>query len=643
MNDHGFEWYEGLMTELRVDFAPRNNLFDEIDKMVRPEWSLPEDFTAVIKDVMAVVDTAPSDAINSGAIALSGSNPVFNVQPFMANIAEHDRAQRMEDNLSYHFDQANIRGNGTLMYDVAESSLRYNTICVRVDDLAHIFPQDRRKWTPLQKRAWSYGRFLAKAYHPKGIYFLESSNNVLSFIGHEQSFKVQALMEHWKLYENNNTDEGRRVARALRKLEDDLNVIDSKRYPMQNLSLIQTYCLDDDKLVVWAGLMDKDGEAVFSGSVKTAHTYDFVDQENKLGFLNWSIRVAGSRLEEAMEYRVNPLLAPLYWSRAWDKLNLAKSIVYSEPIRRARNPRGVSRTNSGDSPNVDYENGNEINLRVGEDYTPFQPITMDENALAVINALESSMIRTTGASLIGDASKLSSNTPFATYSAMIKVALSRLNKQRDNMALSASDVACLFLWWADKTDLPLTSFTKFDTEYRTGTKMRRGQLIETGSDDYDLNHLGVSSKIIAMTPTDEMEQLNMAVMLSTKLNYPVSKALEKIGYENVGLTYELWAREFLKNAELQAQAAGMLAEAQETAQLTAQQNAQSQKSPAAQPPEGGATGMTGSEEGMSGASFGPLGGTTGVNPAFSGMSPYQGAPSMTRETISGTDRLSQQR
>lgn len=627
MPKHGVDWYQGLVVDLEHEFSARNRLFDEIDRMVRPEWTLPEEFTAVIKDVMAVVDTAPSDAINSGAIALSGSSPIFSVAPFMANVAEYDRAQRLEDNLSYHFDRANHRGNGTLMYDIAESSLKYNTICVRTDDLLHIFPKDRKRWTPLQRRAWGYGRFLVQAFNPKTVYYLETSIGI-STVAHVQSLKVADVITHWELYQNNDTDEGRQVAEALRRLKEDLDILKAKDYPLRNLSFTQTYCIDDDRIVVWGSLCDHEGEPIKMTGASLNDDYVFADQKNENGFINWTIRVAGSRLEKALEYRVNPLLAPLYWSQSWDKLNLAKSIVYSEPIRRARNPRGVSITQSGEPPNVDYENGNEINLRTGEDYKPFQPITMDANALAVINALESAMVRTTGASLIGDATRMSSNTPFATFSAMVKVALSRLDKQRDIMARTCSDVACHMLWWVDKTKTPLQSFAGSDKEYRSGTRIRYGQMIETASTDYDLDNLGISAKIIPMTPTDRMEQLNTAILLSTKLNYPISKALEDIGYENVGLNYELWAREFLRNAQLQAQAAAMLAEAQLSVQ---QQQQQQQQQP------------MGAEGDIAQNSFGALGGTPGVNPAFGGMSPTQGAPSMTREAITGMDRLTQQR
>src|SRR3990167_5825525 len=123
--EHSVDWYMGLVKDLETDFGPRNTLFDRIDEMVRPSWSLPAAFTETVKNVMSIVDTAPSDAINSGAIAFSGSTPIFNVSPFAPNVAEYDRAQALEDGLSWHFKRSNRRGNGTVMYDMAGSSLRY--------------------------------------------------------------------------------------------------------------------------------------------------------------------------------------------------------------------------------------------------------------------------------------------------------------------------------------------------------------------------------------------------------------------------------------------------------------------------------------------------------------------------------------
>lgn len=655
--EHEIDWYMGLMDELDEEFDPVVTLFDKIDDMIRPTWSLPTDFTNVIKDVMAVIDTGPSDAINSGAIALSGSTPIFSVAPQSPHMPEYDRVEAIEDNLTAHFKRGNKRGDGTLMYDIAESSLRHNTICVRVDDLAHILPKDSKKWSTLQRMAWAQGRFLYKAYNAKLIRYMHSDLG-LTVVGFRKTMRVMDAINHWELYENNSTKEGDMIATALGDLKDALGEEKKKSgFDLKKTYLTQAYMIDHQKLCIWGSLTDVNGEDI---SRSTGKDFVFSDQENPYGFIPFSVRVAGSRIEDQLEYRVNPLLAPLYWSGSWDKLNLAKSIVFSEPIRRARSPRAASFTTNGDPVKPDYLNGSDIALQRGDEYKPFQPITMDANAIAVINALEAAQNRTTGASMIGDTTKISSNTPFSTFSAMVKVALSRLDKQREIMALATEDIACCMMWWVSKTGTPLTSYAETDKQYKSGKKVTRGMKIETippnadlNIGDFSLNYLGISAKVIPMTPTDRMEQLNMAILLSTKMNMPASQLLQEMGYENVGLSYELWVREYLKNAEVQAQAAAMQAEAVGMAnikvagaQQAMMQQAQAQEqgggAPAGAPaPDGSVTPNGGAYEGggQAEAAFASMGGSPGFNPAMGGGSPMQGAPTMTREAVTGKNRM----
>jgi hypothetical protein len=492
-----------------------------------------------------------------------------------------------------------------------------------VDDLAHILPKNRSSWNPLQKNAWAGGRFIYEAVNPKVARYLYSRMG-LTLVGYTEEYKVDDIIRYWSLYENNDTDEGKRISAALAKLRSDVDE-KQKDSALKAMKFSQTYVIDYDKLCIWGSLTDAGGTEV------SQDEYVFADQENPYGFIPWSVRVAGSRLEKNQEYRVNPLLAPLYWSKSWDKLNLAKSVIFSEPFRRARSPRMATMTNSGEAPNIDYENGNDINLRTGESVQGLQPIDISEGAMAIVGQLEAAENRTTGASMIGDTTKIGSDTPFATFSAMVKVALSRLDKQRQIMADSCVDIACNMLWWVDKTNVPLTSYATENKQLKSGSVRPMGQMIETASQDYDLNNLGITAKVQPMTPTDRMEQLNMAVILSKQLNVPTSYLLEEMGYENVGMMYELWTREFLKNAEVQAKAAGMMAEASAAGQMAAQQAGQQNQQPPEQP--------MGAGQGISNTSFGAMGNSPGMNPAVGGMSPMQGAPTMTREMITGRNRM----
>ena len=631
---HSIDWYQGLMDELDEEFQPLVDMFDYIDDMILPRWSLPDEFTH-LTGIMSVVDTAPSDAIRSAAVAFSRNIPIFSVMPFTSDRNEYNRAQGLEDNLRYQFKRANKRGNGSVMYDMAESSLRYDTVAVRTDDLAYILPKNKKNWTPLQRQAWAHGRFIHTVYNPKNVRYLYSRMG-LTMVGCVETLRVTNALSHWGLFENNDTEEGKKVAQALRDLRDAVD--DNKdNFNLKDMYVTQTYVIDHEKLCVYGSLSDKDGNEITRKNSSEAYQFVFADQDNPYGFINWSVRVAGSRLEDRIEYRVNPILAPLYWSKSWDKINLYKSVVFSEPFRRARSPRGVSTTQTGEAVSVDYEEGGDVNLRVGEDYKPFTPITLDQGAIAIVSALEAAQNRTTGASVIGDTTKIDSRTPFATFAAMVKVALSRLDKQNETLADTVTDTACNMLYWVHKTDIPLTAYVETAAQYRSGDRMERGRKLESGKYDFDLNELGVSCRVTPSTPTDRMEQLNMAILLSEKMNMPSSELLQEMGYDNVGLSYQLWVEEFLKKAEVQAQAQALATKAQMQAQMEAQQ-AQQQEQQAQQqqamPPEA----ALGAGGGMSNAAFGNMGGSQGFNPAFGGTPPALGAPSMTRETVTGQPR-----
>ena len=79
---------------------------------------------------------------------------------------------------------------------------------------------------------------------------------------------------------------------------------DKNNYKLKDLYFSQTYCIDDDKLLVWGSVTTNAGDDVSDDDIV------FADQKNPYGFIPWSVRVAGSRLEDKIEYKVNPMLAP---------------------------------------------------------------------------------------------------------------------------------------------------------------------------------------------------------------------------------------------------------------------------------------------------------------------------------------------
>jgi hypothetical protein len=629
-------YFQGLINELLENDKKRNELFEGIDKMVHNDWKFSDTFKKAAEDIYEVVDSTPSDAITSGAIALSGTVPKWQVIPHNDNPAEYDRVERIEEVIRWHYRKADRRGIGTILYDKAISSLRYNMICTKVEDLKHILPQDSSKWTSLQRRAWTDGRFLMRVFNPKGIH-LEITSLGVSTIVHVENFPVMDVIRHWELYDNNDSDEGKRIQQTL----SDMKARIGDRYPRE-LRFIQYYAINDDQILTFGHLESgpkpaKQGlelppspisytQAQGTPDVANADSAEFVfvNMPNPYNFMPWSIRIGGSRVEDAVQYQLNPLLAPLYFSGSWEKLNMAKSFVFSEPLRRIREPREVSETRSGEGPDVDFERGNLVELSLGERFQRLPPTTMDPQAMQVIQAMEAGINRTTGSSVLGDVLNVSTHTTFATYSAMIKVALSKLDTNRDALGHSCTDDALLFLWWGDFTKEPLTSYAQSSVMGRmSGFDTPVGRQISVSPDDYDVNSLDILCDILPKVPTDMMEQLNAAVILSNQMHVPINYLLEHyihIPPEQLSYLYDQYTTEFLQNAELQAHAQSIMMQAQfETQQEEQQGN---------QPGNQGPQSALGPGAGASQASFGNMSGP-GFNPAMGGTSPARGAPGMT--------------
>ena len=182
----------------------------------------------------------------------------------------------------------------------------------------------------------------------------------------------------------------------------------------------------------------------------------------------------------------------------------------------------------------------------------------------------------------------------------------------------------LMFWWGDFTQEPLTAYATAPGQGRmSGIPTPVGRNISVSPDDYDLNALDILCDILPNVPTDMMEQLNAAVILSKQLHVPINYLLSHyihIPPEELSYLYDQYTTEFLQNAELQAHAQSIMQQAQFETQQQEQQ--------AGQPGNQGPQSALGAGAGVSQASFGAMNGG-GFNPAMGGTAPARGAPGMT--------------
>lgn len=628
----------------------RDRLFHALWNMSHLNWDFDPKDKAKMPNVRTLVDASPADALNNASIALSNTVPRWSVAPYGTSLFELLRTEKMEHCLATQFRKMNNRGVGTLLFDKMRSSILFDMIVTRIDDLEFQF-KGVKKLSNLQKRVRSQGRFLGQVFDPRTIH-VETSMGTFVTLLHVENRRAWDVYQYWKLYENNSTEEGKRVAEALRKME--LIFKESKDYRKLRFTMLEF--VSDDRIL-------KHGYFSQATSAQSSETFNvfsadgvdlshqaaptrtvvseiqsgkndivFADEENKLGFMNWSVRIGGTRMESDPAYQVNPMLAPLHWGNSWETVNILRSLVMSEPISRMFEAHQFQA--SSDGQRLPESDDGVIVGRRGDDVRNLPPAPLDPQAANVVQALQAEIVRTTGANVLSDVTS-AATTPFATLNAMIQVAMSRLDINRRDGALSCADDALLMLRWVDVTKVPLMSYRrepKSISSMQQMLMMQAGEQVLITADDFDADQCEITVDIKPKTPTDYQQQILSAIQLHDKMQVPYEYLLETLGFENIPLLRNQWKAEQINQMELQTQI-----------QIMAQQAAQEAQNQTGQQPgpqQGGGEPMTQmplpGAEGISQSAMGALGGGPGMNPAMGGTAPQAFAPGMTREAVSGS-------
>lgn len=616
----------------------RNDLYNALWNMVYLNWDFLPEHKAKMKNVRTLVDSSPSDAITNASIALSNHIPLWEVSPYSSSLQEFQRTEKLEHCLDTHFRKMNQAGVGSLLYDKMFSSLLYDQIVTRIDDLEFQF-KGVRKLSPLQKRVRAQGRFLGECFDPRTIH-TETSMGTFSTLLHVENMRAWDVYTYWKLYENNETDDGKRVARALAQM--DAMFMDKTPTEVRDLRFVMYEFINDDQILKHGhfkmGDTLNDPNLINDNYTSSANDIVFADSENDLGFINWSVRIGGTRMEKEPAYQVNPMLAPLHWGNTWQTINVVRSLVMSEPISRIFEPHQFQQTQNGQRL-PESDDGVIVGQR-GDEAHNLPPATLDPQALSIVQNLQQELARTTGVNSLFDISA-GTRTSFASINAMLQIAMSRLDRNRMCGELSIQDDALLMLRWVDLTKVPLLSYRrapKSMTANGQTLQMDVGEQVTITADDFDLDLCEVNVSIKPKTPTDFQQQVLSAIQLHDKMQVPLDYLLEKfVGIENVPLLRNQYEDELLHNAQvqtaIQVMSQQMMAKAQQQMQQDAQAQQQAQQSGNGQ--GGPMTSMPNAGQGMSQSAMGSLGGGQGFNPAAGGASTSNFQPGLTRETVSG--------
>lgn len=624
------EFIRGYERDLIEKDRKRDELYNALWNMAYLNWDFSPEHKAKMKNVRTLVDASPADAIRNAAIALSNTVPRWDIPPYGSSLYDYQRTEKMEHCIEWNFRKMNHRGVGTLLFDKMFSSLLYDMIVTRIDDLEFQF-KGVKKLSPLQRRMRSLGRFIGQVFDPRTIH-VETSMGTFTSLLHVENMRAWDVYNYWKLYANNETDSGKRVQAGLEKMDQQFMGKNAKE--VRDMRFVMLEFINDDQILKHGYFMaGHTNPGIMTGDMFTSGPNDivFADEENELGFINWSVRIGGTRMESEPAYQVNPMLAPLHWGNTWETLNVVRSLVMSEPIKRMFEAHQFQETTDGQR--LPESDDGVIVGRRGDRANNLPPAQLDPNTLNVVQALQAELTRTTGANVLSDVTS-AKTTPFATLNAMIQVALSRLDINRRDGALSCADDALLMLRWVDKTRVPLMTYRQKNKSMNVQgymMQMTAGEQIAITADDFDADQCEIQVEIKPKTPTDWQQQIMSAIQMHDKLQVPLVHLLETLGLENVDLLRNQYEDELFHNAEVQAAVQNIaLQEA-----MRAQAQMQPGQGGGQQPPPEAMTDMP-QPGGISQGALGALGGGEGMSPAMNGgVSPQTFMPGQTREMVSG--------
>jgi len=108
----------------------RDALLDGVDKMIRCDWKIPK-ILETKQWMKEVIETAPRDASETAAKAMSSTEPVLSIQPMSESGGDKDTADKIEKVLKWAFAQVSKHPK-RVVTDIARSAVRYDIVAGRL-------------------------------------------------------------------------------------------------------------------------------------------------------------------------------------------------------------------------------------------------------------------------------------------------------------------------------------------------------------------------------------------------------------------------------------------------------------------------------------------------------------------------------
>jgi len=616
-------YYTSLWEEMITNDDDKIKHWKNIDKAVQLDYELPAKMKNQ-KWMRNIVSSIPLTVIVTGKKVLTTIEPSFFIQPLNDEPETIKRANALEQNLAWQFQQMDKRGKNSFILELVESALRYDSIAAFTVPIKW---QMEGNTSAQYKAALNQDGFMTLIENPKNIHSRFSPLGLESVL----SAKVMRAKDAAIFF-------GSKAKKLQQAIEGS---------PTEQYVSVFDYWSYDERIVRISKPTTDDVLAS-----PTAGGWIIEQGEMELPFLPWTIVEGGTALATEEDHKVRPILGPLVHTEQWELMCLLQSMAFSEVTAYRAAPRGIITSPSGETVRVDYGDINQnIILKPGEKYEKLDPPSIDDNLLLVHDRLEGTFNQLTGLKALTELDS-PSGTAFATVNAQIKQATTALDPPKRLAERALSTIGENILRWTAHTGDDLVGYGFQDASM--------GKELVQKKEHIDPQDIYVNVSLSHHIPTDELQQINAATMLMRDLGISFVDAAKKLDISNPEEMLARANQERLNQAAIERRIREMDAESdlkiqakQMQLQMGAQQAQRQQQMEIIQNAQGGMNEESMSQSRTAGASdLAPsktggerktipsrATGGAGNNPALGGESPNIVNPSgLTKEGSTGVDR-----
>lgn len=596
---------------LDCDFMDDCAAFDAMDAL---QWTPPPAFQ-MREEIRIRVSTDAHDILKTAINLFDTHNPKWQILP--RGPADADAAEEIERWLEWQMMVADQQGDKPSSGQRLKHAAKYGRIACQIDFL----PYWTTPGTEEYKDALSHA-FCVTVHPPANIHY-ERGKYGLRWVANVSNIAAADAIDHWDAYKN-DPNYGKKIESAIAKVETLLEDDDEAR-------LIYVDYTDKEKRWCFCYLydgMDVDVDL----AIPDDGLIEFIDGENKLGFINWAISEAAS----------TPLLYSLHKGGLWENQNFLDTIADTTIIRRGWFPIFKHTSMGGKPMEVDFT-GNEavaeLDAAAGEQLEVMAPPPLDPGIRELMDRNTQKAASATGLKGLQNMD-VTGNVQYAAVQAQISVSKSVLDPYTTCYQHNAVELGKLAFMWVKKTGISVVAHRAKDSNPERGKV--RGEKIILDPEKFDPRSMIIQCELMTTNPGDELQRMNMYSQ-AIQIGLPITKAeiAERMGWGNSETLKQDWLKEKMEEIALamyQKQKDAELTMQVQQAQMQMQMQAQMQQQAAAMqgqtPAPEGPGGMVPPEQ-MGGANMMP--GGIGNDPNQGGQpaamsSPYE-TQTQTRQPV----------